>query len=260
MVTPLWRGIRIMEQLAKEGCLTLEELSLETKIPRSSTFRLLNTLEKLGYVERKKDIQGDQWSLGLKVLTLAGQKLSHLDLRQEIRDILEDLARETDEFVQLGVFHNGKVTYIDMVRRPKPLAFFADVGARLPINVSAAGLVLAAFLKEEDLAEVLQTQNLPQNTPYTITAPNELRKLLQKVAAQGYAIDDQMYAIGIRCVAAPVLNHVGQVVAAINITGSVSSMTDEKMGALVRSVKNAARKASLKLGYDLESERPLTGR
>jgi len=257
IVIPLARGIKIMEMLSKEGSLTLEEISAGTKIPRSSTFRLLNTLEQLGYVERNRDSEGDLWSLGLKILTLAGRKLSRLDLRREIRDILEELARETDEFVQLGVLHNGKVTYIDMIRRPKPLAFFADVGARLPINVSAAGLVLAAFLKKEDLEELLLKQELPKNTPYTIVDPVELKKLLLKVAKEGYAVDDQMYAIGIRCIAAPVFNHGGHVVAAINITGSVSSMTDDRIGCLIKSVKTAAQKASVKLGYDAEQKEAL---
>lgn len=83
----------------------------------------------------------------------------------EVRDILEELAERTDEFVQLGVLYQGKVMYIDHVKRPRPLAMYAELGSQLPINISAAGMVLAAALKEGQLDQLLREQAFPKIRP-----------------------------------------------------------------------------------------------
>lgn len=250
LVSPLVRGMKIIELLSEEGSLTLEQVATRTRIPRTSIFRLLNTLEALGYLEREHIKGMDHWRVGLKVLILVNSKLRQLDMRREIRDILKELAEKTNEFVQLGVFYHGKVMYIDHVERPKLLTMYAEVGSQLPINVSAAGMVLAAALEGNELEQLLNEQTFLKNTPKTLTKPNELRKILRKVAHQGYAIDDQQYALGIRCIAAPVFDHKGEVIAAINITGSLSTITDERIPVLVDDVKAAGEKASERMGYN----------
>lgn len=172
----------------------------------------------------------------------------------EVRDILEELAERTDEFVQLGVLYQGKVMYIDHVKRPRPLAMYAELGSQLPINISAAGMVLAAALKEKELNRLLSEQTFPKNTPKTPTDPKELRKMLRKMVRQGFAIDDQQYAIGIRCIAAPILDHNGEVIAVNNVTGSLSTITDERIPALVEQVKAVAEEASKRRGYIVSSD------
>jgi len=196
----------------------------------------------------------DHWRLGLKLLILINSKHSRLDIRMEVRDILEELAEETDNFVQLGVFYQDKVIYIDHVKRPKPLAMYAELGSQIPINISAAGMVLAAALKKKELNRLLSEQTFPKNTPKTPTEPNEFRKILKKVTRQGFAIDDQQYAIGIRCIAAPVFDHNGHVIAAINITGSLSTISDGRIPALVEQVKAAAEVASKRMGHVVSSD------
>ncbi|MBW2057193.1 MAG: IclR family transcriptional regulator [Deltaproteobacteria bacterium] len=253
LVSPLIRGMRILELLSREAPLSLEKISSQTGIPRTSVFRLLNTLEALGYAEREQIRGIDHWMLGLKLLDLTSSKLSKLDLRKEVRRTMEELAEKTDEFVQLGVLYGGKVMYIDHVKRPKPLAMYAEVGSQLPINVSAAGMVLAAALDDKELGKLLREQDFPANTPNAPTDPDELRRILMDVARQGFAIDDQQYAVGIRCIAAPILNHDGRVIAAINITGSLLSMTDDRMDTLIDEVRGAALEASKKMGYPGES-------
>jgi len=254
LVKSVVRGMKILELLSKQDLLTLDQVASRTKIPRTSVFRLLNTFKDLGYVEQKPIKGTDHWGLGLKLLILTNSKHSRLDVRREVRGILEELAEKTDEFVQLGVLYQRKVMYIDHVKRPKPLAMYAELGSRLPINISAAGMVLAAALKEKELDRLLNEQTFPKNTPKTPTDPNELRKILRKVARQGFAVDDQQYAIGIRCIAAPILDHNGHVIAAINVTGSLSTITDERIPVLVRQVKAAAEEASKRMGYVVFSD------
>jgi len=211
-------------------------------------------LEVLEYVEQEEVEGVFQWNLGLRVLSLAHGKLSRLNLRQEVRDIAEKLAEVTDEYVQLCVLDHHKVVYIDDVKRPKPLTIYGEVGIHLPINVSAPGMVLAAALDEEKREQLLREETFPKNAPKTLTDPNELKKVLKKVAKQGFAIDDEQYGIGIRCIAAPILNHKGRVVAAINITGSLSTISDERIPALVEQVRSAAKEASKRMGYIISSD------
>lgn len=244
------RAIRMLEVLSRDDSLTLEEISDSVKVPRTTTYRLLTTLERLHYVQRKLNTSGSYvWSLGLQLLILASSKISQLDIRSEIRDLLEDLARETDEFVQLAVLHNDQILFLDVIKRRKPLATYADVGSQLSINVCAAGLVLAAFLEDKELERILKTQVLPKNTPKTPTTGDELRKTLREVVRRGYSIDDEYYSLGHRCIGAPIYNHDGKVMAAINISGSTSSITGERMPVLIRQVVGCAYKASLRIGY-----------
>lgn len=249
LVPALVRGAQILEFLSRKTPLTLEVVSKQCEIPRTSVFRILTTLEALEYVKREPIDGIDHWSLGLKLLDLTKSMLSRLDLRKEVRKIMEDLAEQTDEFVQLGVFYNGNVMYIDHVKRSKPLTMYAEIGSQLPINISAAGMVLVAFLKAEELDSLLSEQKFPKNTPKTTTDPDKLRKILKTIARQGYAFDDQQYAIGIRCIAAPIYDYTGHVIAAINVTGSLLSFTDERIEAFVEKVKRAAESASRKMGY-----------
>lgn len=249
LVSSVHRAINILELLSQKGPLTLEDVSKFTLIPRTSVFKLLKTLEKKGYVQRSQSKYGSYlWNLGLSILTLAGSRINQLDIRFEVRDILEDLAEVTNEFVQLAVLYEDEILFLDVIKRQKPLATYAGVGSRLPINVCAAGLVLATYCGERHLKRILR-KKLPKNTPKTVTSPSELRKLLKEVVKKGFSIDDEYYAIGHRCIGAPIFDYSGKVVAAINISGSISSITGEKIPMLIKQVVNHAAKASEKLGY-----------
>lgn len=249
LVPALVRGAQILELLSRHAPLTMEVVRNQCEIPRTSVFRILTTLEALEYVKREPIDGIDHWSLGLKLLDLTTSMLARLDLRKEVHKIMEDLAEQTDEFVQLGVLHNGRVMYIDHVKRSKPLTMYAEIGSQLPINISAAGMVLVASLKAEEVDSLLYEQKFSKNTPKTTTDPDKLRKILKTIARQGYAFDDQQYAIGIRCIAAPIYDHTDHVIAAINVTGSLLSFTDERIETFVEKVKQAAESASRKMGY-----------
>ncbi len=250
LVPALVRGAKILELLSQKKCLSMDDIIRQSEIPRTSVFRILSTLETLEYVKRESIDGIDHWGLGLKFLNLTNSVLSHLDLRKEVRKIMEDLSEQADELVQLCIFNNGKVMYIDHVKRSKPLTMVAEVGTRLPINISAAGMVLSAFLKEKELDRLLSEQKFSKNTPATITNPDKLRQILKTVPQKGYFFDDQQYAIGIRCIAAPIFDHTGHAIAAINVTGSLLSFTDEKIESFVTMVKDAAKLASIKMGYN----------
>jgi DNA-binding IclR family transcriptional regulator len=249
LVSSVERCMKILEVLAQECFLNAEQISKKTKIPFATVNRFLNTLETMDYIEREKTGGYDKWSLTLKIYVLADSVLSRLDLRAEIKGVLENLAEKTGHFVQLGILHQGEVIFIDLVKPREPLAIYGQVGVKLPINVCAAGLVLAAALKKEELDKLLSDKELPKYTPNTPTDPGNLREILELTSMQGYSIDEEYYAMGIKCIGAPIFDREGKVIAALNITGTVASYPEKEMPFLIEQVKSAGLEASKKMGY-----------
>lgn len=246
----LIRGIKIIEKLSALGPQSIEEIYNEVNISRSSVYRILCTLENLGYVTRKRNEAEDIWKLDLKFLNLTSHILSRIDLKSEIKDILEKLADDTKEIVQLAVLYEGKILILDVIQRYKSLISVAQVGELLDINICAAGLVLGAYLEEEELDSLLQNIELSKHTEYTITDPNRLRTELHEVRIKGFSFDNQYYAIGHRCIGAPIFDYTGKVIAAINISGHMKTISDDKIEELAEKVKQRAKEASIKMGYD----------
>ncbi len=253
MSSQLERGLDILESLSEKGPQNIEKISEQTLIPRSTVFKLLQILEKKDYVSQEiKKEESVLWYPTLRMVKISKSILSRMDIKEEIRDILVDLSRETGEVVQLGILNNGKVMYIDVVKSHDSIISFARIGNELEINISAAGMVLASALPEDVLDKILAGKKLEKKTAYTIDDIAQLKKALQKVKDNRYAYDDQQYAIGVRCLAAPVLDYENKVVAAINMTGHISTMTDEKIDGLKEKLLCTALAASRKLGFRKE--------
>ncbi len=249
MSQQLGRALNALEVLADKGPLTIEAASELTRIPRSTLFKLFKDLESIGYVSReKRDGQTDHWFVTLRLVRVSSMILARLDLREQSRAALIGLSRETNEIAQLGVLHGDRVLYVDVVRQPQSLIAYARVGTELDINLSAAGKILVANLAEPEIDALLARATFHANTERSITDPQALKAELKKIRQDGYAFDDQAYAIGVRCVAAPVFDYSGQVVGAINVTGHISTMGDDRIRYLADRVMGAAREASRRMG------------
>jgi len=245
----LSRGLSIIECLSGFSSLTTDELSAATGIPRSSVYRILGILESLNYVLKSKRELEDVWSLDLKLLTISSRILSRIDLKTEIRDILVRLADDTMEIVQLARLQKDKVLIVDNVRKHASIVGGAHEGALLSINTCVAGFVFGAFLEPGELESVLKTAELPRFTQYTITDPDELRREFDRVRRRGYGVDDQYNAIGHRCIGAPVFDHTGKIIAEVNISGHISTISDDRIEGLAMKVMHRAAEASRRMGY-----------
>jgi DNA-binding IclR family transcriptional regulator len=203
----------------------------------------------LGYVYKYRNEAEDLWKLDLKILNLFTSILSKLDVRNEIKDILENLAEETKEIVELGVLYKGKVLFLDVIKKHDNLINVPGIGAIVDINCCVAGIVLAAYLDEEQLNSIISKIDFIQYTEYTLKNETQIRTELKKVKEKEYAMDDQWYAIGHRCIGAPIFDYNGKVVASVNIAGHISSITDNRIDELSKIVKKSAKEASKRLGY-----------
>jgi IclR family acetate operon transcriptional repressor len=179
--------------------------------------------------------------------------LSQLDHRKEAEPFLRDLAEKTKETVHMAFLDRDEIVYIDKVEidhNPSGLRMASRVGLRNPAHSCAMGKVLLSYLPEEEVDRVIEEKGLVKRTEHTITDPHQLKKQLNLVRTQGYAVDDEENEMGIRCVAAPLYNEIGKVVAAISISAPAFRVTKKVIQeSLKKEVTETAMKISQRLGF-----------
>jgi DNA-binding IclR family transcriptional regulator len=231
--------------------ISIRELSTKIKLPKGTTHRLLSSLSYFGYV--RQDSKTRNYFLGFKLVELGNLLLSQLDLRKEAEPFLKDLAERTKETVHMVILDRNEVVYIDKVetdQHTSGLRMASRVGLRNPAHSCAVGKVLLADLSEEILNNFIKEKGLPKRTENTITHPTQLKEHLSLVRTQGYAIDDEENEKGIRCVAAPLYNEIGKVVAAVSISGPAFQVTKKVVQErLKKELMETAIKISQRLGF-----------
>lgn len=204
--------------------ISVRELSAKVALPKGTTHRLLSSLAYFDFV--RQDGTNKNYHLGFKLVELGNLLINQLDFRNEARPIMLELAEKTGETIHLVIIDQDEALYIDKVSLNQTgLQMMSRVGSRIPLHSSSVGKVLAAHLDEDELDRILQTKGLPRRTKNTITNLLRFKKHLKDVKAKGYAIDDQENEKGIRCVAAPIRNENGMVIAAMSISGPAIRLT-----------------------------------
>lgn len=235
--------------------LGVTELSKKLKLHKNNIFRLLATLEARGYIEQNKSTEN--YRLGLKSLELGQTFIRQMGLLRQARSTLEELASRANETSYLAIMRSNDVIYLDVVEANQTVRVASRVGLRLPPFCTAVGKVLIASDSEEELRKKLP-EHLEKRTDKTITDAKVLIEHLKKVHKQGYALDDEEYEEGVRCIAAPVRDYTGNVVAAISISGPAMRMTDKKIvDDLVQAVRDGGEEVSRRLGFNVGQEMSL---
>jgi len=198
--------------------------------------------------------------LGFTLVELGNRLLNQLDLRTEAKPLLLELGRRVKETVHLVILDQNDVLYIDKVEsdeNPGGLRMASRIGSRTQAHSCAVGKVLLADLPEDQLDEYTKQQGLPKLTERTLTDPAQLKEHLKAVRKRGYAVDDEENEQGIRCVAAPIRNESGRVIAATSISGPAIRITRERIrDTLQREIMETAASISKRLGF--REEQPLS--
>jgi DNA-binding IclR family transcriptional regulator len=245
--TTVAKAIGILDILASkaDSGISLTELSLLIDMPKSSTYRYLVTLEELDLAQRKG---GDRFSLGTKVIELAGSFLVKSDLRNESQEILNELADKTGETIHLAVPSGTEMVYIAKVESKHALVMSSHIGARIPMYCTALGKSILAFSDEELLHSVLR-QPMLRRTPNTIMDMDALKIELALTQSRGYAIDNEENEVSISCVGAPIFDYTATPIAAISISVPHQRMIEESFSVLGPMVMEAAHLVSRRKGY-----------
>jgi DNA-binding IclR family transcriptional regulator len=221
-------------------------LSSRLKLAKSTVYRLLSTLAARGYVYQNPAT--GKYRLGLKAFEVGSLAVSQLTVREVAIPLLEKLRDITKETVHLGVRDGEAVIYIDKIETPHAMRMYSRTGRRAPLHCTALGKVLLAFAPAAEAARLLR-RGLRRYTPNTVTDPDVLGKELGKIREDGYALDQEEFEEGLKCVAAPLWDYSGTVVASAGIAGPHIRMTAERLPDLIPLVRDTAGEISARLGY-----------
>lgn len=242
-IQSLARGLKIMTYLAAQpDGMGVTELADVLGIDKSSVSRLVQTLANYGYAEQ--DASTRRYRLGPEIVRLSRSLLTRMPLRDEAKPFLRELVSRTGECAHLAILSQGQALYIDQVESAASLRVTTGVGTLAPLHCTALGKCLLAF----DPTVPLPAE-MPTFTPRTITDPDALKVHLDQTRRQGYAIDDEEYDYGVRCVAAPVFDYRGKVVGAIGISGPAGRMALEHMTSFAEAVMAASSELSDRMSF-----------
>jgi DNA-binding IclR family transcriptional regulator len=240
------RAVAILDLLAERSEAGVTEIADAIGVHKSTASRLLASLEAGRLVEQTT--HRGSFRLGFGLMRLAAPVSGRMDVTREGLPVLEALAAEVGETVNLAVLRGTDVVNLEQVRGPATITTVNWVGQPTPLHATSSGKVLLAAFAPDDLAAFL-ARPLPRFTPQTITEAPELERELVRVREQGYATTTEELELGLDAVAAPVRDAGGRVVAAISVSGPVYRLDAARMADVAPAVVAAAADLSRRLGY-----------
>ncbi|WP_169054138.1 IclR family transcriptional regulator [Nitratireductor sp. XY-223] len=240
VVVALDRGLAILDRLARGGGATLSEVSRDTKIPVSTTFRLLSTMRKRGFVEFSESAQG--WFVGTQAFSVGNAYLSRINVVEVAHPFMRELMERSGETVNLAIENNGEVVFICQVEANNPVRVHFKSGSRAPMHASGIGKVLLAHMPDEFVKNLIARRGLEAMTEHTITSPEQLFAELRRIRDNGWALDDEERFVSMRCIAAPIFDPIGNVVAGVSISGLATRLTPRELDRYRDLVLEASRK------------------
>jgi DNA-binding IclR family transcriptional regulator len=248
MVPGLERGLSILSEFSRQDrSLSAPELARRFELPRSTVFRLLTTLESMGFIEKMEG--GRDYRLGLAVLRLGFEYLASLDLNELGLPLINRLSGVIGYPCNIVVRDGRAIVYIAKVSSPAPFTSSVAVGTRLPAHATALGHILLGDFTLPELRKLYPEKKLEsfsERTPQTVI---ELFDMTQRVRQIGYVASQGLFESKISTVAAPVRDHTGNVVAALGATIGAGHLEEGPLGELVLLIQATADELSGLLNY-----------
>jgi IclR family transcriptional regulator, KDG regulon repressor len=197
--------------------LRVTDISRQTGLDKSTVSRILASLSSAGYLEKNES--NKTYSLSWKWLKLGNAVMSrYVDIRVAAIPFLDELAKQTDEIVHLGVLDKTEVVSLEKRGRSRALTIGTQVGGRAPVHGSSLGKILISNMTEEELIGTFGRTPFVRLTNKTISNISELLKEVKKIKKQGFAFDDGECHEGVQCLAAPIKDNSGAIIAAISVS------------------------------------------
>jgi DNA-binding IclR family transcriptional regulator len=241
------KAMRVLEAMRGKREVPLSELTARTRLVKGSVFRILYTLERLGYVEK---FDGGRYSLTSRLGRLVRDQRSGSDLSSVAAPFMAQLLQRFQETINLGVLDGGEVLYIHVLECSHAFRLAAHAGAQSPVYSTALGKCLLCCLPPAEIQALLKTCPLRPKTPRTIREHSVFYQELEKVRAVGYAVDCEEDSIGARCVAAPILDPENRVCAAISLSGPAIRVKPAHDKLVGKALTEVSRQISTLLGYN----------
>jgi IclR family KDG regulon transcriptional repressor len=240
-------SIRLLKAFSEEQVeIGISDLAKRLGVAKSTVHRLAVTLVADGMLEQNPDT--GKYRLGLSLFRLGSLVRQRMNVSNEGRSLLRELREKVDETVHCAVLDGAEIMYVFNLEGTQAIRMRADIGVRKPAYCTAEGQVLLAYQSPEVVDRVI-ARGMPARTPQTITDPEALKKVLEGIRARGYAIEDEESEIGMRCIAAPLLNDAGEVVAAVGVAGPVTRLSKKALSGYLPHVMETAAAISARLGH-----------
>ncbi|MCM2676219.1 IclR family transcriptional regulator [Alkalicoccobacillus plakortidis] len=248
-VQSVTRALSILNVLAEHpNGIKITTLASELELSKATVHRLLATLISSNYVRQDPDTE--RYKIGYQIVSLATHFLNHFDIIEVAKPHLTKLSNDINETVHLCIEDKGQALYIDKIESTQPIAMYSRIGTRAPMYCTAVGKVLLSGMSPTKYGEVVQEIQFNQVTTHTINSAESLATEIKLVKEQKYAIDEQEITEGVRCLAFPLYNFKGEIVASFSVSGPVNRITEQYLhDSLKEKMRETANTISRELGH-----------
>jgi DNA-binding IclR family transcriptional regulator len=229
------------------------EISKALNIYKSNVHNVLSTLAERGFI--KKDLKTDKYKLGIKFFELGSVVIKNMDLRKIAHPYMEKLLKEFNETVHLGILVEGEILSIEQEESGQSLSPRIFIGKRAPLHCTGVGKAIMAYLSEEEIASIVKEKGLKKYTENTITNKEDLKKELEKIREQGYAVDNMEHEEGVRCVASPIRGYTGEVIGSMSISGPAFRINESNIPNIAKKVKECCDCISEEMGCNFNQNK-----
>lgn len=246
IIPNLQNACKVLKLLqTKTDGLSITAIAEKLDLPRTSVLRIITTLHEENFLLKEEK----RYRLGPSLIPLGTAALDSVDLRKTAQPILRELAKATEETSHLAIESDRNCLLLEVCQSPNPIRIGAPAGTLTDMHCSGTGKIFIAYNHLHELESFLDSLDLKQRTSKTLTTVPQFREESSIIKEQGFAMDDEEYIQGVRCLAAPVKNNKGEIIAAIGITATTSRFTRRKIPMVAVKVIQAADKLSAMLGY-----------
>ena len=241
-VPALEKTITILELISdSKERFTVTELCTNLDMPKATVFTIMSTLEYYKMVV--KDSAG-KFNIGPKLFQLGMTYASDYNVVELAKPHMQKLMESTGLTVHLGVLHENQIMYVAKEEPNNFIKFSTYPGLKTQIHLSGLGKAIAAYLNEDEINQIVKDIGFPKATPNTITSMSKFKESLQEVRENGFSIEDEEGEIGVRCIAAPILNGRHETTTAISVASHISQLKPEQFKELGELVKTTAQDIS----------------
>ena len=239
------RALQLLEILAEhpEGMQPKEFESI-LELNKITVHRLLATLENRGFIAR----EGSCYKIGLKLVELSSMKLNNIELKTEAAPYLRRLVNVLRLPVQMAILEGDEAVFIDKVESINTFHMYSQIGKRIPVYASGVGKILLSQKTDEEILKELSKITFTPFTHTTLASPNNVLAEIEEARNQGYAIDNEEHEEGIFCIAVPIYDYRGKIIAAISVGGKEPQFIKNKEAEHIILIKETAREISKRLG------------
>jgi DNA-binding IclR family transcriptional regulator len=241
------RAVAILDCFSEEKKeLKLSEISERLGLNKSTVHGIISTLKYHGFISQDEETQ--KYKLGIRFVQFGDLVINSMNIRNAAVPVIDAVCEKIEETVHVAMLDGLDVVWIEKRECTKSIKTSTKIGARLPAYTTADGKIIICYQNKDKIKNYLP-KRISQYTNNTITNKGEFIKKLEEMKKNGYAIDNEEYVEGLKCVAAPIFDHDGKVRFSLSTTGPAFRMNEERIKELIVIIKEAANEISQRIGY-----------